>query len=67
MKDRTRVIDRIQSEAARMKVRMPFERGAPRAALIARRQWQDEIVSLAQARARITAAARRFDLDQALR
>lgn len=67
MKNRTRVIDRIQSEAARMTVRMPFERGAPRATLIARRQWQDEMTSVAQARARITAAARRFDLDQTLR
>ncbi|ROT99019.1 hypothetical protein [Histidinibacterium lentulum] len=67
MKDRTRVIDRIQDEAAGLKLRMPFERGAPRAALIARRQRRDEIVNLAQTRARIAAAARRFDLDQALR
>jgi rRNA processing protein Krr1/Pno1 len=61
------VIDRIRSEAERVTVRMPFERGAPRAALIARRRFQDDVVDIAQARARIAAAGRRFDLDQAFR
>ena len=37
MKNRTRVIDRILHEAAETRVRLPFERGAPRRALIAAR------------------------------
>ncbi|SLN26906.1 hypothetical protein [Roseisalinus antarcticus] len=38
MKNRTKVIDRIRSEADRTGVSLPWERGARRAAMIARRR-----------------------------